>query len=341
MVKADAERKARGDVQGYDLIGDVHGCGASLVKLLEQLGYRQRGGVYRHPRRKVIFLGDLIDRGPRIRLAVNTARRMVEAGEALIVMGNHEANALAYCHRSPQAPSGGWLRAHTARHNRIVRETLEEYRDYPQEWEETLAWFMELPLFLELDGLRVVHACWDQPLIDALRRDYPEGRIDFEFLVKASRSDSVEHRILDRLTRGSHLTLPAGATIHSGDGFTRRSFRTHFWAHDPQTWGDVLFQPDNLPDDLEQRQLSDEERAQLSYYGLDERPLFIGHYWCEGIPALPAPNIACLDYSAVKFGRLVAYRWSGEARLDADHFSWVDVPAGEPIRGGSWEIDDD
>ncbi|MDL4863855.1 metallophosphoesterase, partial [Halomonas elongata] len=84
----------RDALEGYDLIGDVHGCGATLATLLERLGYHQRDGVYRHSRRKVIFLGDLIDRGPRIRLAVSIARRMVEAGEALIVLGNHEVNAL-------------------------------------------------------------------------------------------------------------------------------------------------------------------------------------------------------------------------------------------------------
>ena len=54
-------------------------------------------------------------------------------------------------------------------------------------------------------------------------------------------------------------------------------------------------------------------------------PSVIGHYWCEGIPALPAPNIACLDYSAVKYGRLVAYRWDGETPLNADNFVWVEV----------------
>ncbi len=44
-------------MEGYDLIGDIHGCGATLAALLEKLGYHQRKGVYRHPRRKVIFLG--------------------------------------------------------------------------------------------------------------------------------------------------------------------------------------------------------------------------------------------------------------------------------------------
>jgi hypothetical protein len=330
--------RTQAKIEGYDLIGDVHGCGATLAALLEKLGYHQRGGVYRHPRRRVIFLGDLIDRGPRIRLAVQIARRMVEEGEARIVMGNHEYNALAYCHRAPTGLGREWLREHTPRNNRIIKETLEQYRDHPQEWEEALAWFMEIPLFLEEGGLRVVHACWDQPLIDELRRRRPDGCMDETFLIESTAPGTGAFRILDRLTRGTQMPLPLGVEIHSGDGFTRRSFRTHFWAQSPETWGDVVFQPDNLPGDLELRPLSDEERTRLAHYGPDEPPLFIGHYWCEGIPALPAPNVACLDYSAVKFGRLVAYRWSGERELDADHFVWLRVPREEQVRPRPWEI---
>ncbi|MGQ7247764.1 metallophosphoesterase [Halomonas sp. V046] len=328
-------------MQGYDLIGDVHGCGATLATLLERLGYHQRGGVYRHPRRKVIFLGDLIDRGPRIRLAVEIAKRMVEAGEAHIVLGNHEINALTYTHKAPVELGREWLRPHTPRHNRIIKETLDQYRDHPQEWEEALAWFRDMPLCLELDGLRVVHACWDQPLVDALRRRCPDGRLDDAFLVQASTYGTLEYRILERLTRGGFIDLPDGMVIHSGDGFTRRSFRTHFWSREPRTWGDVVFQPDNLPGDLEGRALSTQERADLSYYGPDQPPLFIGHYWCEGIPALPAPNIACLDYSAVKCGRLVAYRYSFETALDANHFVWVPVPRDETVRPKPREIEFD
>ena len=313
-------------LDGYDLIGDVHGCGATLAALLERLGYHLRGGVYRHPQRKAIFLGDLIDRGPRIRLAVSIARRMVEEGEAYIVLGNHEINALTYTQKAPPEHGREWLRPHTPRHNRIIRETLEQYHDHPQEWDDALAWFRQIPLCLEIDGIRVVHACWDDRLIASFRRLRPDGCLDHDFLLQASSPGTEESRILERLTRGGSIDLPGDTVIHSGDGFTRRSFRTHFWARDPRTWGDVVFQPDNLPGDLEDRPLSDSERASLSYYGPDQPPLFIGHYWCEGVPALPAPNIACLDYSAVKFGRLVAYRYSFESRLDANHFVWVPVP---------------
>src|SRR5690349_12096752 len=80
----------------YDLIGDIHGHADELVRLLTALGYQVRGGVYQRPDRKVVFLGDFIDRGPQIRRVLGIVRPMVEAGHALAVMRNHELNALAY-----------------------------------------------------------------------------------------------------------------------------------------------------------------------------------------------------------------------------------------------------
>jgi hypothetical protein len=63
----------------------------------------------------------------------------------------------------------------------------------------------------------------------------------------------------------------------------------------------------------------------MVYYDKSQPPLFIGHYWLKGQPRPLAPNLACLDYSAVKFGRLVAYRMDGEAQLQPDKFVWVYV----------------
>ena len=92
----------RKDLHGpFDIIGDVHGCGDELEALLGQLGYvaaerrdgyaLDAGPTYRHPDgRMVVFVGDLVDRGPRILDCVRIARNMLEAGSALAVMGNHE-----------------------------------------------------------------------------------------------------------------------------------------------------------------------------------------------------------------------------------------------------------
>ena len=50
------------------------------------------------------------------------------------------------------------------------------------------------------------------------------------------------------------------------------------------------------------------------------KPVFVGHYWMKGQPALQAAQVACVDYSAAKEGPLVAYRWQGEPVLQAAHF---------------------
>ena len=61
-----------------DFIGDVHGCGQTLGRLLRKLGYQFERGAYRHSERSVVFIGDLFDRGPRVRLATQIARASIE-----------------------------------------------------------------------------------------------------------------------------------------------------------------------------------------------------------------------------------------------------------------------
>lgn len=89
----------RGDVGPFDIIGDLHGCFDELVGLLGELGYlvRENGEGYdiSHPDgRRVVFLGDLVDRGPRIVDCLRLAMDAVDQGAALCVLGNHEANLL-------------------------------------------------------------------------------------------------------------------------------------------------------------------------------------------------------------------------------------------------------
>jgi protein phosphatase len=76
----------------FDIIGDVHGCCDELELLLQQLGYTQDDpGSWEHSAgRKAIFVGDLVDRGPRIVDTLKTAMAMSRAGSALCVPGNHD-----------------------------------------------------------------------------------------------------------------------------------------------------------------------------------------------------------------------------------------------------------
>lgn len=321
--------------QGVDLIGDIHGCAESLRLLLQRLGYREQAGVYRHASRRVIFVGDLIDRGPRIRETIEIVRSMVEAGQAEIVMGNHEYNYLCFRTQSRDKP-GRYLRDHTPRNTRIVQQTLDQYANHPEDERDLLNWILDIPLVLEYDNLRVVHACWHKPLIKRLRTEVSaDARIDMEFVYRSTEHESFEYLVMDRLLRGTHMRLPNNEIMVSKDGFKRSFFRTKFWARDPEKFIDVVFQPDPLPEHIAMQSLTAANLTQLQHYEPDECALFIGHFWCEGEPKPVAPNIACLDYSAVKYGKLVAYRFDGEARIDQSKFVWVDVDQEFPRDGAA------
>jgi Calcineurin-like phosphoesterase len=189
---------------GFDLIGDIHGHAAALRRLLGRLGYEESEGCYRHPERRVIFLGDFIDRGPAIRETLRIVRSMIDAGAALAVMGNHEFNALCY---HTTGADGAPLRAHSDKNRQQHQATLDAFADHPDEWRDYLAWFRTLPLFLELADFRVVHAAWnDLAIADLDGRD----RLDAATLHKAARRGTTEYDAVEILLKGREIELPDG-----------------------------------------------------------------------------------------------------------------------------------
>ncbi|AVF54920.1 metallophosphoesterase [Pseudomonas fulva] len=311
--------------RSFDIIGDVHGCALTLERLLDTLGYQRIAGVWRHPRRQALFLGDIVDRGPRIREALHIVHDMVAAGQAHCIMGNHEYSALGWV--TPALPGSGkaFVREHTPRHARLIDETLTQFAHHPADWQAFLDWFQTLPLFIDAGRFRLVHACWDARLIEPLRRQYPDGRVDRHFVQASAVSGSFAANVCNRLLRGTDMRLPDGLTLTGGDGLTRAFFRTKFWEDDPQTYGDIVFQPDALPAEVANTPLSHSQKSALLRYAEDEPMLFVGHYWRSGRPAPIRSNLACLDYSAVLYGKLVAYRLDDETRIDPRKFVWVDV----------------
>ena len=164
-------------------------------------------------------------------------------------------------------------------------------------------------------------------MIARLRPLLNDGRINPAILREAGLPGTFICQALDRLLRGTDMPLPEGMTLTSEEGFVRTFFRTKFWEENPQTYGDVVFQPDGLPEHAARLPLSPQQKDRLFLYGPDEPLLFVGHYWRSGKPAPIRPNLACLDYSAVLNGKLVAYRLDQETRLDPTKFAWVDVQA--------------
>lgn len=303
----------------YDLIGDIHGYCQPLIQLLKKLGYSRVDGVYRHPDRQAIFVGDFIDRGPEQREVIEIVRPMIESGSALSVMGNHEFNAIAYYTEDPDQP-GTFLRAHSDKNRRQHTQFLEAYDD-ADEYADLIEWFRSLPLWLKLDGLRVVHACWDDGLMRFLESRYPSlnAHLDDELLIAASTPGKAEFDAVETLLKGKEVPLPRGQQFRDKDGNPRHEIRVKWWDAAAKSYRDAFLGPDSALSHIPEDPLDVDH---LIEYSSDAPPVFCGHYWMEGEPDLLAPNVACLDYSVAgpKGGKLVAYRWDGEQVLDKRKF---------------------
>lgn len=308
--------------QHYDIIGDIHGQATELINLLEKMGYSLQNNHYQHPTRKVIFLGDFIDRGKQQRLVLETVMAMVQQGSALSVIGNHEFNALAYHTPNPNNPEG-WLRPHSAGNIHQHQAFLDEYADDREELNKVLDFFYILPLFLELDGLRVIHASWKPNWVQSLKPDLnPDNTLTKALLIKASTKGSHAYKTIESLIKGVEYKLPNDMTFNDKDGHPRKAVRTQWWRNTDCTLGEIAIPANFLDQQTANISIKAEE---LVGYPAIEKPLFLGHYWMNGKPAPLADNVACLDYSVAKpSGKLVAYRWDGEQKLLKEKFIWVE-----------------
>ncbi len=303
----------------YDVIGDIHGHHRPLEALLRQLGYEQRGGAWRHSERTAIFVGDFIDRGPEQVAVVETVRAMVSAGSALAIMGNHELNAIAYFHTDPK--TGAPLRRHDKK-NKSQHAAFLSAVDGKTIHGDFISWFMSLPLWLDLPGLQVVHACWHPSSLRHLEGRLKDGRLSLEQLPEATLEPEDERekdtpaptlfKSVDALTKGIEAPLPEGVVFHDSDGHERKRTRVPWWKREA-----------TLRNSLG---ISEEARAQLpahpfpshAHAGMDRTmPVLFGHYWMNGPPKLQGPLAACVDYSIAKRGLLCAYRFDGEPELQA------------------------
>ena len=318
----------------YDIIGDIHGHSDALVALLSAMGYRERNGAWKHPTRSVVFVGDFIDRGPKQIETVNIVRRMVDAGNAQSVMGNHELNAIAWFLPDPNNP-GEYLRPHYSKthgnknysqHSAFLNEVI----NTPMH-KEIIDWFLTLPLWLELPEIRVVHACWHQRYIDYLTPFLEDDhKINIDLMVNEisrepddlSEKDTPEPTIfkaVEALLKGIEIPLPYPHSFQDKDGHIRHRIRTRWWDDGAST-----FQQAAILDEKSRSALPDVSISDHYRIGCDsDKPIFFGHYWMNGVPRVLSKNVACVDYSIAKGGKLVAYRWDGEQTLRDEGFVYL------------------
>jgi protein phosphatase len=106
------ETNLKSETGPFDLVGDVHGCYDELIALLNTLGYRISRSetefeVYHPDGRKLVFLGDLVDRGPKTPEVLRLAMSMVKSGDAFCVAGNHDQKLIKALQGRPVTMSHG------------------------------------------------------------------------------------------------------------------------------------------------------------------------------------------------------------------------------------------
>ncbi|WP_274570980.1 metallophosphoesterase [Neisseria leonii] len=136
----------------WDIIGDVHGEWAALCTLLGHLGYAADGS---HPQgRRLVFVGDLCDRGPDSPAVLAWFKQAYDAGRALMVLGNHELNLLV----DDAKDGSGWFFDRRAERDSALYAPW--VRAERAEKAVLADWLAQMPLVLQRGDLRIVHAAW-------------------------------------------------------------------------------------------------------------------------------------------------------------------------------------
>jgi hypothetical protein len=146
-----------------DIVGDVHGEIDALRSLMRHLGYDNDGSHRDH--RRLVFVGDLTDRGPDSPAVIDLVQRLVEAGRAQCILGNHDLNILL----GDRKHDNHWFFGEKWSLDNSDEPTPAILADDNMR-QRVLRFLGSLPLVLERNGLRVVHACWDDAMVEIARR---------------------------------------------------------------------------------------------------------------------------------------------------------------------------
>lgn len=242
----------------------------TLDAMLERLGYRRRGGRWTHPEgRRLISLGDLLDRGPDPLGCCDRIAAMVESECAIMVIGNHELNALHWVEG---------LREHSEKNRAQFASTLAQIDADPARWDRARAFIQSQPTHLLLDegGLRVVHAFWDDQAIASL-----PTRLDSDEWIRRSAPGGDLEDAFELCIKGPERACPA---YRDHNGHWRETRREAWWNDYPPDAPKVVF----------------------GHYWF---PWSEGLTPSEPGWAGPGANAACLDYCVGRGGPLVALRY--------------------------------
>lgn len=293
-----------------DFIGDIHGHFDELEMLFKKMGYEKKNGIYTHSERYPVFIGDYVDRGDQIMETLNLVRAMQEDGSAIALMGNHEYNFICYHHKDE---NGKAFRENSEKNTdqliktKIALNNIDEFNSY-------MKWMISLPIAIESDKFRAVHAQWNSNAIDKIKT---AGLTSFDInSLNSIHSDNDLFIATDTILKGFELKLPESLYYNDHEGNERTESRVKWWKKlSGEKFGDVFA---SLPEKLCDKDISNLKIEYNDAYNTSEKPVFFGHYWLKANEfGLTSENTCCVDFSIAKQGILGAYRFSGEQKLDA------------------------
>src|SRR5690625_143989 len=144
-----------------DIIGDIHGELEALDDLLTHLGYGRNQTP--NPLRKLAFIRDSCDRVSNSPGVILRVKQLVDAGQVIAILGNHEVNLLV----DDAKDGSGWY--FSSRHESDLKNYAPFVSAKPQEKKIIVDFLNSLPIAYENDQLRLIHAAWDAAAIEKIR----------------------------------------------------------------------------------------------------------------------------------------------------------------------------
>jgi hypothetical protein len=304
----------------YDIIGDVHGHADELKSLLKNMGYRPVDDCYSHPTRKAVFVGDFINRGPKIRETIILIRKMVEQGSAFAILGNHEMYAVLYYLRDIE---GKYYKKRIPKYQLQINQTLDEFVLYKEEFKSHLKWMRTLPMFLDFGDIRVVHACWEDENIQLIKNTVTEPKLTKTVLREIALNGTKFSEKFWETCKGIDFQLPKDLLVFDDEGRPHRSFRMKWWESPAgKTFKEVSLESRF---DLPAYTIPKEIIPIRKPYSPNDPIVFFGHYCLKECCNILAENLCCVDSCVTRTGKLLAYRWEGEKKLNKSNFISSDV----------------
>jgi hypothetical protein len=184
------------------------------------MGYINSDRGFYHPEnRKVIFVGDYIDRGPAIPETVEIVRTMVDHNNAIALMGNHELNAILF---NMKDENGKFLRPHTQKNIDQHAKTQYQFENNSASYDEMISWFKTLPLYFEDKYLRAIHAFWKTAMVDDLTENHLNSDLSLNnsFWADAGNKETNLFHLTDNLLKGKEVPLPDGFSFKDKGGIS-------------------------------------------------------------------------------------------------------------------------